>query len=145
MKLESILELWKQDSKIDKTDIGGEALRISELHEKYFKILLNERLVLRKYEAELKELRLAKQEFFIMGPTEETHAKGWKLPPVGKVLRADVSSYIDADKDVINLTLRIGNQHEKISLLEDIIKTVHNRNWNLRVALDWEKFKNGGY
>ena len=58
MKIESIFELWEEDSKIDKNDIGNVALQISELHHKYFKILSNERLVLKKYEEELKELRL---------------------------------------------------------------------------------------
>jgi len=143
MKLDTIFELWEQDSKLDKTDLGGEALRISELHHKYYKIYSNERLVLKKYESELKELRLQKQEFYLMGPTEETHAKGWSLPAVGKVLRSDLSSYIDADKDIISSTLKIGLQNEKIDLIESILKTLHGRNFNIRAYIDWEKFKVG--
>lgn len=143
MKLEAIFELWDVDSKIDPSNVGNVALEVSQLHNKYYKILVNERLVLRKYEAEYKELRLSKQEFFIMGPTEETHAKGWQLPPCGKVLRSDVASYIEADKDIISLTLKIGIQKEKVSLLEDILKSLHNRNFNIKSYLDHEKIKNG--
>ena len=90
MKLEQIFELWDVDCKINRSELGEEALNISKLHNKYYKIFANERLVLKKYEALLKQLKLAKNEFFILGPTEETHAKGWTLPPQGKVLRSDV-------------------------------------------------------
>lgn len=143
MKLDQIFELWEDDVKINRSELGDEALKIPKLHHKYYKIFANERLVLKKYEAELKQLRLEKHEFFVLGPTEESHAKGWKLPPVGKVLRSDVSTYIDADQDIINLSLKIGMQHEKIDFLESIIKTLHNRNFNIRAAIDWEKFKVG--
>jgi len=143
MKLEDIFAEWEQDSHIDRSELGDEALRIPKLHHKYFKIFANERLVLRKYESELKQLKLAKHEFFTMGPTEETHALGWKLPPQGKILRSDVNNYIEADSDVVNLTLKIGIQQEKIGLLESIIKSFTNRGFNIKAAIDFEKFKVG--
>lgn len=143
MKLEDIFSLWETDAQIDKNNLGTEALEISKLHHKYFKILSNERLVLRKYEADLKELKLQKYEFYILGPTEETHAKGWKLPPVGKVLKADIGQYMDADPDIIKQTLKIAAQNEKLELLESILKTVMNRNFNISAFINWEKFRNG--
>jgi hypothetical protein len=123
--------------------LGNEALNIPKLHHKYFKIFTNERLVLRKYEAELKQLKLAKNEFFTMGPTEETHAKGWRLPPQGKIIRSDVNNYIEADQEVIDMSLRIGVQQEKIELLESIIKSLTGRGFNIKAAIEWEKFKVG--
>lgn len=143
MKLDQIFEQWDVDCKINRQELGEEALRISQLHNKYYRIFANERLVLKKYEAELKQLKLAKQEFFILGPTEETHARGWKLPPQGKVLRSDVGAYVDSDPEIVTLTLKIGMQHEKIDLLDSIIRTLRDRNFNIRAAIDWEKFKVG--
>lgn len=143
MKLEDIYTEWEKDATIDRTELGDEVLRIPKLHHKYFKIFTNERLILRKYEAELKQLKLAKHEFLTMGPTEETHAKGWRLPPQGKILRSDVNNYIEADAEVINLTLKIGIQQEKLELLESIIKSLTNRGFNIKSAIDWEKFKVG--
>lgn len=119
------------------------ALKVSELHHKYYKILSNERLILKKYDEELKELRLQKTEFYLMGPTKETQEKGWQLPPSGKVLRSDLKDYVDADQDVIKMNLRVGVQREKIELLSDILKSVHNRNWNIRAYIDWAKFNAG--
>jgi hypothetical protein len=143
MKLEDIYIEWEQDANIDRSELGNEVLRIPKLHHKYFKIFTNERLILRKYEVELKQLKLEKHEFFTMGPTEETHARGWRLPPQGKILRSDVNNYIEADKDVVNITLKIGIQQEKLELLESIIKSLTNRGFTIKSAIDWEKFKVG--
>jgi len=143
MKIEDIYTEWDSDSRIDRSELGEEVLKIPKLHHKYFKIFTHERLILRKYEAELKQLKLAKHEFLTMGPTEETHAKGWQLPPQGKILRSDVNNYIEADQEVINLTLKIGIQLEKIELLESIIKSLTNRGFNIKAAIEWEKFKVG--
>lgn len=143
MKLESIFELWDVDSKINREDLSDESLRISTLHSKYHKIYTQERLTLRKYEHELKQLKLDKYEFYTQGPTKETMEKGWQLPPVGKVIRSDVDKYMDADKDIIELSLKVGVQHEKIELLESILKTIHNRGFQIKNAIDWIKFTSG--
>lgn len=143
MKLEDIFSEWENDSNIDITELGEESLKISKLHHKYFRILSNERMQYKKLEAELKMLKLEKHEFYTQGPTKETMERGWQLPAVGKILRSDVNNYIDSDKDIVNLSLKIGVQLEKIDLLESIIKVIINRGYNLKVALDWEKFKMG--
>ena len=36
MKIDEILNLWKEDCVIDKTEIGDEAIKIAKLHHKYF-------------------------------------------------------------------------------------------------------------
>jgi hypothetical protein len=143
MRLEAIFELWAEDSQIDRTDLGHESLKISNLHHKYYKIFANERLVLRALEADLKTLRFEKYEFFTQGPTRQTKEKGWELPPVGRVLKSDVSAYIEADKDIIALSLKIGLANEKVDLLESIIRSLQNRGFQIKTALDFVKFQNG--
>ena len=80
MKLDEILDLWKEDSQINNTEIGDEVIKIAKLHHKYYQILVNERFLLKSREAELKKLKLEKYEFFTQGPNEETKSKNWKLP-----------------------------------------------------------------
>lgn len=143
MKLEDIFDEWEKDSKIDRQILDQEVLAISTLHAKYHKIFTYERLSLKKLEAELKELKLLKFEFYTQGPTKEAIDAGWRLPPIGKVLKADAGNYVDADRDIINLTLKIGLQHEKITLLESIIRTLQNRGYNIKSAIDFIKFTAG--
>lgn len=143
MKVEDILALWETDSKIDNTEIGDEAMKIAQLHHKYYQILINERFVLKSHEAEMKKLKLQKYEFYSQGPNEETQKKGWKLPPKGIILKADIPMYMEADEDIIKLSLKIGIQLEKIDFLESTVKMLMNRGYHLKVALEWQKFVNG--
>ena len=143
MKLEEIYEQWKKDAEIDITELGNEAIKIAKLHHKYYQILSSERLLLKSQEAEMKKLKLDKYEFFTQGPNEETEKLGWKLPAKGLILKADIPMYIDADNDIIRLSLKIGLQQEKIELLESIIRTLMNRGYNVKAAIDFQKFING--
>ena len=143
MKIDDIYAEWEKDSQLDRAELGEEALKIPKLHHKYFKIFTHERLQLRKLETELKQLKLEKHEFLTLGPTEETHARGWRLPPQGKILKSEVNNYIEADKDIVNLSLKIGIQHEKLDLLESIIKSLTARGFNIKAAIEWERFKVG--
>lgn len=143
MKIEEILDLWKEDSTIDRTELGDESLKIPKLHHKYYQIFIQEKLILRSYDSDMKKLKLDKYEFFTQGHTEETRDKGWELPARGMILKADIPMYMEADKELIKLSLKIGLQQEKIELLESIIKSLNNRGYNIKSAIDWQKFTMG--
>jgi hypothetical protein len=144
MKIEKIFEEWDADTDFDKTELGDEALKVSKLHHKYFRILSQERITRRSLESDLKVLRLEKFEFYTQGPSKESVERGWEMPPIGRVVKSEVNNYMEADRDMINLSLKIGIQNEKIDLLESIIKTILSRGYNIKAAIDWEKFKMGG-
>ncbi len=144
MNIEEIMDLWDTDTNIDRTELGDESLRIPKLHSKYYNILIREKLLLRKHMEELKRLKLDKYEFYTQGPDEETKDKGWRLPPKGILLKSDLPMYMDADQDIIDLNLKIGLQQEKVDLLESIIKTIINRNFVIKNAIEWNKFTGGG-
>jgi len=143
MKLETIYEEWKLDSEIDMTELGNEAIKIPKLHHKYFQFYSSEKLLLRKYEAEMKVLKLAKYEFYTQGPSKETNDKGWELPARGMILKQEMPMYLEGDIDIINLSLKIGMQQEKVELLESIIKSLTNRGFQIKSAIDWFKFTMG--
>lgn len=142
MKLEEIYELWQKDAEIDRTELGDEAIKIPKLHHKYYQLYTAERMLLKKYESELKQLKLAKYEFYTMGPSDET-PEDWKLPPRGMILKSDIPMYMEADVDLINMSLKIGLQQEKVELLESIIKSLTNRGFQIKSAIEWTKFTMG--
>ena len=143
MDIEKILEEWQTDSKMDRTHLDREAVSIPQLHHKYFKLLISERLLMRKLEADMKQLKLDKHEFYTQGHSKDTQDKGWILPSKGLILKADLPMYMEADREIVSLNLRIGYQLEKIDLLESIIKMVMNRNFQIKSAIDWIKFEQG--
>ena len=143
MKLEEIHELWDKDCKIDKTNLSIEAIRIGELHSKYWKLFSHERMTYLKQDIELKTLKHEKMEFYTQGPSKETLAKGWTAAPIGRVLRSDVQSYLDADKEMIDSILRVGVQKEKMALLESIINNINWRKNDIKNFIDYERFRAG--
>lgn len=144
MNFESLFSEWEKDAEIDKTRLDDESLKIPKLHHKYYRYLVAEKSRLKKLEAEYKKLRLEKTEFLAQGHDEETKAKGWKLPPRGIVLKADIPMYLEADQDIIDMSLQIGVQQEKVEFLESIIKTLNNRGYNIKTAVDFIRFTMGG-
>ena len=145
MTLEEINEMWAKDAKMDETNLGSEALKIPQLHNKYYMFYSKEALRLRKCKAELKELEFAKYEYYIGTMTEEDlKERGWKPNPL-KILRTDVNKYIECDKDIINLSLKIDYHMQMANYLEDIIKQINSRNFMIKSAIDWVKFQAGGF
>jgi len=59
-------------------------------------------------------------------------------------MKSEVSRYIDADQDIIDLSLKIDYFVQTASYLEDIIKQINSRNFYIRAAIDWAKFQAGG-
>lgn len=145
MTLEEINELWAKDAKIDETNLGSEATKIPQLHNKYYTLYSKEVLRMRKYKADLKELEFAKYEYYIGTMTEEELKKReWKPNPL-KILRTDVNKYIECDKDIVNLSLKIDFHMQMSNYLEDIIKQINSRNFMIKSAIDWAKFQAGGF
>lgn len=143
MRIDEIFNLWKSDSIIDITELGHAALNISILHHKYYEIYVKERYSLFDLESKMKILKKDKFEFYLDGPNEETNKLGWKLPPKGRILKTDIQMYIDSDPDIIDLTLKINLQKEKVEYLVSIIKMITYRNSSISNAIEELKFKSG--
>ena len=143
MKIDEIMSEWKTDSEIDVTELADESIKIAKLHQKYYEYLIKEKLLFKKNESDLKLLRLEKYEFYTQGHNEETLKKGWELPSKGMVIKSEIPMYLEGDKDIINLNLKISYQQEKIDLLQSIIKSLNNRGYNIKSAIDWIKFTSG--
>jgi hypothetical protein len=143
MQIDEIFELWSEDSNIDTMQISEEAVKIPKLHHKYYKIFSQERLALKKYETDFKKLHQMKFEYFLGTLDQETlRENNWKPNP-RSILKGDIPMYIDSDQDIINLTLKIGLQKEKVSVLESIIKNISDRGYMIKNYIDWQKFTNG--
>lgn len=142
MKLEELYDLWGEDSKIDASELTLEAMKVPQLHHKYYKIFISEKMRLKKYEAEYKQLYLDKYEFYTQGPSTET-PKDWLMPSIGRILKDKVPLYMDADKHIVESSLQIAMQKEKVEFLYSIISTISNRSYLLNTMLGSERFRAG--
>jgi hypothetical protein len=144
MKLEEIIEEWSKDCSIDQTNISNESANISKLHNKYYVFYMQEGMKLRKMRSDMKKLVKLKSEYYRGELSqEELNQQGWEQQPL-KILKTDIPTYVDADDDVIDLSLRVGMQEEKVDYLESIIRQISNRGFQLKNIIDWERFRTGG-
>lgn len=143
MQLDEILDLWKDDVKLDHSKLSNESINIPKLHHKYVSILSKERLACKKIETDMSQLLLFKHEYFMGILSEkELKEKGWE-PFLKKVLRGDIAMYIDGDQQIIALKLKIALYKEKIDLLDSIVRTLNTRGFLIKNYIDFEKFMNG--
>lgn len=145
MDIEELEKMWAKDCEIDETNLIGESSKIPLLHSKYYKLYYRASLKATKLRYELRELEKAKTEYYngSMAP-EDLKERGWKPNPL-KILRNDINKYIESDKDIIELSLRIEYQSSLAKFLEDIIKQINNRNFIIKNMIDLLKFQQGGY
>lgn len=145
MDTNDIAAIWAKDSPIDETNLVGESKNIPVLHSKYYNLFYREVLRVKKLKAEYKELEARKREYYDGSMAEEDlKDNGWK-PYQKKVLRNEVDKYIQSDKDIIKLSLTIDFHSANANFLEDIVRTIHSRNFIVKNMIDMLKFQAGDY
>ena len=141
--LEDIQNEWEKNSKIDYSNLGTESIRIPVIHDKYLKIFIDERIRLKGMEFELSKLVRSKTNYYKGEMTEdELDKRGWEQFQ-GRLLKNEISNYIETDDDYIKIKQNIVVQQEKINYLDSIIKQLNNRGFQIKNALDWLKFSRG--
>jgi len=144
MKLDDILDSWSTDSNVDRTELAEESMKIPQLHSKYLKMFSNERIRLKQLDFQYKQLVKLKTEFYLGTIAEEDLKEyNWEPNPL-RILKADIPMYIDADPDIIELLQKKALQQEKVDTLDSIIRSINNRGFQIKNAIDWIRFTNGG-
>ena len=143
MNVEQIVNEWNKDCKIDETELGAESSKIPQVHNKYIKIFMGERIALYKLKAESKKTRRTLLEYYLGELDQEELEQLGRPQFYKKLLKNEVDTYIESDDMMIEANLRLGMQEEKVSYLEAIIKIINNRGFQIKSAIDWAKFTTG--
>jgi len=146
MDLSKIQDLWEKDSALDISDninsVSQASADTPKLHAKYFKILSEERLEARRLELKMKERSALLWKFYAGMPMDEDELDFLRLDPINKekrVLKDQIRYYIDADKPMLKLQTMLEYQNEKVSFLEEIIKQLNNRSFQLKNVIEWKR------
>ena len=143
MNIENMMEIWSEDVKMDNLDLDTESLKIPNLHAKWLNILTKERQKLRRLTVKKQQLAKTLGEYYRGEMSEQELKDLGREPYLKTVLKADIHSYVDTDSDMIKLNLRASYQQEVVDVVEEIMKAVNGRQWNIRNAIEWRKFSNG--
>ena len=143
MEISEIQKLVAEDMPIDDTELDIESMAIPQLHSKYLNIYMDEKLLLQKINSDYYRLKKMKWEYYT-GKLDQDQLDeyGWE-PFQLKILKQDIDLYMDSDEDLQKLINKQTYQKEKINYLDAILKSVNNRQWNIKGAIEWRKFING--
>jgi hypothetical protein len=140
--LEQVLKLWEKDAVMDQTEPSKELLRVPILHQAYLKILTQHRIASKKAHFDYLRMRKVKVEYYTGKMSkEELEEYGWE--PFQFVLKSDIQTYLEADKDLIKLLEKKVYHEETVSVIESIMNEIKQRTWQLKEFINWEKFVSG--
>ena len=141
MNLEQIQEMWEKDSKIDPDNLHDESLKIPQLHSKYY-TLYNTITVLReKAREQYNKVRLERYNYYTGKATAEVYAEE---PFPYKVREKDaIQRHLEADDKMNKIDMKIKYYDVMLKFLEEIIRAVSNRTYQIKNAIEWNKFQAG--
>lgn len=136
---------WETDSKIDQLDYAKAAVTTPRLHSKYLGYLIRAKKDLRKKESEYLRLRKLKSSYYKGELTkEELKERGWEQYQKNRPLKTELEELLTTDNDMIVLQEALELLRTIIYQLESILKSVASRGWDVKVAVQWHIFTQGG-
>ncbi len=138
--LDDVQHEWTIDSKIDPELLDEESIKIPQLHSKYLKYLSDVKLLKIKKEMEYRVLLREKFEYYTGKADEEVYKE---KPFDLKILKQDLSLYMDSDSEIQELSARINYYEEIMFFLEKVLHCLNNRGFQIKNSIDWQKFMQG--
>ena len=138
--LDDVQHVWTIDSKIDPELLDEESIKIPQLHSKYLKYLSDVKLLKIKKEMEYKVLLREKFEYYTGKADEEVYKE---KPFDLKILKQDLSLYMESDTDIQALLARINYYEEIMFFLDKVLHCLNNRGFQIKNSIDWQKFMQG--
>ena len=141
MDLEKIQEMWENDSTIDPDNLHDESLKIPQLHSKYYTIYNTITLLREKARETHNRVRLERHNYYTGKAPAEVYVED---PFPYKVRDKEaLQRYMEADDKLNSIDLKIRYYDVMLKFLEEIIKTVANRTFQIKNAIEWHKFQAG--
>ena len=141
MNLEAIQEMWEKDSHIDPDNLHDESLKIPQLHSKYYTLYNTITLMREKAREQYSKVRLERYNYYTGKATAEVYAEE---PFPYKVREKDaIQRHLDADDRMNKIDMKIKYYDVMLKFLEEIIRAVSNRTYQIKNAIEWNKFQAG--
>jgi hypothetical protein len=140
MNLDELKLQVREDLKVDDEHLDTESLKNQEIKATYLDHKSRYELLLYRAKGDYKRLYREKWEYY----GGKADAKVYASKPFDlKVLKTDLSVYITSDEEVIDAENKIGYLETVVDYIKGVIKSVDNRGWDIKNAIEWKKFEAG--
>ena len=141
MNLEQIQEMWEKDSKIDPDNLHDESLKIPQLHSKYYTLYNTITLLRERAREQYSKVRLDRYNYYTGKATAEVYAEE---PFPYKVREKDaIQRHLEADDKMNKVDMKIKYYDIMLKFLEEIIRNISGRTYQIKNAIEWNKFQAG--
>lgn len=141
MNLEKIQEMWEKDSHIDPDNLHDESLKIPQLHSKYYTVYNTITLLRERARETYSKVKLERHNYYTGKAPVEVYAEE---PFPYKIREKDaLQRYLEADDKLNTIDMKIRYYDVELKFLEEIIKTIANRTYQIKNAIEWQKFQAG--
>ncbi len=140
MNLDELKLQVSQDLRVDDEHLDTESLKNQEIKATYLDHKSKFELLLFKAKGDYKRLYREKWEYY----GGKADAKIYASKPFDlKVLKTDLGVYISADEEIIDAENKIGYLETVVDYIKGVIKSIDNRGWDIKNAIEWKKFEAG--
>ena len=141
MNLDKIQEMWERDAVIDPDNLHDESLKIPQLHSKYYTIYNTITLLREKAREQYSRVKLERHNFYTGKAPAEVYAEE---PFPYKIREKEaLQKYMEADERLTKANLKVKYYDTTLKFLEEIIRAVSNRTYQIKNAIEWQKFQSG--
>ena len=141
MNLVKIQEMWERDAVIDPDNLHDESLKIPQLHSKYYTIYNTITLLREKARESYNRVKLERYNYYT-GKADPAVYEEEPFPY--KVREKDaIQRHLEADDKLTKLDLKIRYYDTTLKFLEEIIRCVSNRTYQIKNSIEWHKFQSG--
>ena len=141
MNLETIQAMWEKDSKIDPDNLHDESLKIPQLHSKYYTLYNTITLLRERAREQYSKVRLERYNYYTGKATAEVYAEE---PFPYKVREKDaIQRHLEADDKMNKVDMKIKYYDIMLKFLEEIIRNISGRTYQIKNAIEWNKFQAG--
>lgn len=141
ISLDEIQNMWEKDSQINIDDLHNESLKVSTLHAKYYELYNNISLLRKKSEIQYKQKKLERYNYY----NGKADPDVYKQNPFPYKIRdkEGLSRYLEGDEILSNLLIKIEYYDTMLKYLEEIVKMISSRTYQIKNSIEFLKFQSG--
>ena len=143
MKIDEILNEWKKDTELDDLNLDKESVRIPNLHAKYITLLSDDRRLVRGYQSQKKQIISKLRNYYSGSATQEELTDIGREQFLGKTLKNEIMINVELDESIISIDAKISLLEVKVLALEEIMKSINSRGYQIKNAIDWRRLTLG--
>jgi hypothetical protein len=141
MNLDQLKEEARTDLAIsNQEDLASESLTNQKIKSKYLDHRSKFQLLLQKHNGDYQRMYRQKWEYY----GGKSDAKIYETKPFDlKVLKSDLSIYIESDEEIIQIENKIVYLETVCKYVDGVMKAIYGRGWDIKNAIQWKNFEAG--